>query len=292
MTDQVVLQEAENRRAELLDRALADGKGIEAALALAARAEAFITGALAPMAILHAQPALPPPVPRDPRLAGIEIVDESRQPLPAARPLTDAGPESEGPVMTATEILERRQKPAASGKRGWWSAEDTAYLKQAWPSGVFMEEIAARLEGRLEDSIRVKAQILGLKRSPEFRSIVNRMAARKRHDRGAKLDHAVAPAVPEKTPRAPTQTDLDPAFAAVMEYVVAWFEERGEAVGRDDATGGYLFRGNNLTAHQLVAQANAVRRRLGEPLFALPDSDPPSAPGMGTAAAMVAEAGP
>jgi len=271
MTDQVVLQEAETRRAEFLAQALADGKGIEEALALAARAEAFVTGVITPEEILQTQPALPAP-----------SAPTGEPAVEATRPLDHAGPRPGGRV----------QKPGATGKRVPWSAEDIAYLKQAWPAGVPMAEIAARLEGCSRASIRTKVSFLRLRRSPEFRSIVNRMAARKRHDRGAKLDHAVAPAGPEKTPRAPTQTDLDPAFVAVMEYVVAWLEEHGEAVGRDDATGGYLFRGDNLTARQLVAQANAVRGRLGAPLFALPDSDPPSGPGMGTAAAMVAEAGP
>jgi len=270
MTDQVVLQEAETRRAELLDRALADGKGIEEALALAARAEAFITGAIAPMAILGTQPALPPPAPSDEPV--VEVV----------RPRTDAGPRPGEPMQKLAATGPSSAGLRRTGKRRPWSAEDIAYLKQAWPAGVPIEEIAARLEGRNGASIRSKAFSLGLKRSPACRSVINRTIALERHGR-------------ERQSRDPSPKDslgLDPAFAAVMEYIVAWIEERGEAVGRDDATGGYLFRGNNLTAHQLVAQANGVRRRLGEPLFALPDSDPPSAPGMGTAAGMVVEAAP
>ena len=251
----------EARRAALLDRAFADGKGIEEALALAARAEAFITGAVSAEAILHTQSALPPPPPRAP------VVGKG------AQPLTDAGP-APG---------EEARKPArGSGKRWRWSAEDIAYLRQVYTTDVSMAEIMARLVGRPLGSIRTKVRLLGLKRSLEFRNASNRMASRKKYERRQ----------PSIDPSPADTLGLDPAFAAVMADVVAWFEERGDAVSRDQATGGYLFRGDTLTPHQLVVQANAVRRRLSEPLFALPDADPPSAPGMGTAAGMLVEAAP
>ena len=171
MTDQAT---TETRRAALLDRAFADGKGIEEALGLAARAEAFITGAIAPTAILGTQPALPPPAPAPAVERRISL--KGHRIGKGARPLTDAGPKPG----------RETRKPGRTGIREPWSDADIAYLEQAWPAGVFIEEIMARLKGRSHGSIRVKVTFLGLKRSPEFRSIVNRMAAQKRHKRGAK----------------------------------------------------------------------------------------------------------
>ena len=261
MSDQL---SPEARRAGLVDRALADGKELEEALALAARAEGFIVGDLTPAQVLGAQLALPPPDKR----SAVDGQPSAVSHQPSAK---NTGP-----------------KPGAKAReptRKWsrWSAEDIAYLKQAWAAGVFIEEITARLEGRLARTIQSKVRKLGLKRSPEFRSAVSQINVRRRYER-------------EPRSKDPSQKDLhglDTAFAAVMDQVVAWLgSERGEAVALDDQTGGYLFRGDNLTAHQLVAQANAVRHRLGKPLFALPDADPPSAPGMGTAAALVVEAAP